>query len=166
MFRRGIAFMGLEVVYGVKPMEFLHEAVTMHLGNNGGGGDGGASAVTLHQGLLGHGERNGKFSVNQEKIRFHGKVQDGDLHRQQGRLQNIQAVNLGRRHQADADHGAHILKFQKQFSPGPGGQGLGISEFSVVAISGEDDRGSNHRPGQGPATNLIGARHPGIALIP
>ena len=53
MSRRAVAGISLPVIGGIALSQLCHQAVTVDLCYDGGGGDGGDPAVTTHDGLVG-----------------------------------------------------------------------------------------------------------------
>jgi len=120
----GVAFPAVPRMLGGEP---FHDPVARHLGGDRGGGNGKAEAVAFHDRARRHGEFRRDIAVDQRRLRHLPERGHGALHGEQGRLENVQAVDFPDLGNADADIGAAGHLREQRFPDGSF-QLLGIVE--------------------------------------
>lgn len=122
---RAVACVAFPAIARMRPGQIGHQPVARYLGDDRGGGDGEAPAVALHHGVGRTAEPGRDVAVDQCTGRRHGQGRDCPLHRQQGRAENVEAVDF--RHVGNAD--PHVRMFvdraEQRLADGAG-QFLGV----------------------------------------
>ncbi len=168
---RRVADIGLPAVPRIARRQIAHDPVAGHLGDDRGRGDRKAQRVTLDDGLhrAADGRRDGP--VDQRDIGADPEPGDRARHRQQGRAQDVDAVDLARARRADPDARAAAVDAAPQNPPAR----LALLRrqcFRVVEAVAqrlgqpprvEDHRGGDHRPGERPPPGLVDAAHEPLA---
>ena len=96
-------------------MQGLAQPVTMHLGQNRGRSNASHLGITAHHRLSGHNQTAGQsVAVNQHQGRLQGQALNRTAHGQQGRLQDVQAVDLLNAGASDGKRVGAPLDFLKQ----------------------------------------------------
>jgi len=108
VFFRAIPLVLGEIVLRVLIMVGNHQSVAGDFGHDGCGGDAEASLVTFGDGLLREGEAERLDSIDQKEIRRLRKFFYRQLHRFQGSLKDVDAVDLFDLNDPDA-HGQSLL---------------------------------------------------------
>lgn len=158
MFPGWVPLMFGKIIHRIFTRQFNHQRISGNLGHDGGSSNGGAFRFALDEGALRGIHGNGKFSVNQQKIRGRkcgGEVLHRPSHGQKRGLKDIDPVNGRGGDQANAYVGAYLRKdFGETTTPGMG-KFFGVNEEREVALLRQHHAGSHHRPGQWPSAGLI-----------
>ena len=88
----GIAFVGIKSVLRKCFVHLAHEAVAMDLGDDGCGCNGDRKAISLHNSLLLHPQREFVWTVDEEKIRLYRQLADSAGHCTEGCLKDIYTI--------------------------------------------------------------------------
>lgn len=144
----GIALVPIEAVLRILLMQAQHEFIARGLGQDGGGGDGGNPAVALDDGLAGNAGLRTIQAIHQHLLRLGMQCLHGAFHREQGRLQDVEAVDLFHFGIGDRPgQGAFANEGRKSVAPFFG-EFFGIGKAFDGTHFVENDGGRTHRPGQ------------------
>ena len=77
---RGVALVTSKAVARKEPLVFQHQAVALHLSDDGGSGDGEAAAVAANEGLVRQGEVSQRATVHEDVVRRRGQLLQGQAH--------------------------------------------------------------------------------------
>jgi len=124
---RPVSRVVIPAVAGMGERELGHQPVARHLGHDRGGGDREAPAVAFHHGVRRAAKRRRDVAVDQGGGWRRGQGCDRALHRQQGRAQDIEAVDFRHVSDADADLGIVLDRAEQRF-PDRARQFLGVVE--------------------------------------
>jgi hypothetical protein len=146
----------LQTVAGVKRGEFRHVAVAGDLGDDRGGGDGGAERVAVDDGPFLARKPGFLAAVDEAEIGLDRKARNGAAHGQERGLENIMRVDFPDRGDADGpvDFGVtaqKVIQFDSMFRP----QLLRVVEMGMPQAVGQDRGGGEDRPGPAPAPHFI-----------
>ncbi len=89
VFRRRVAPVAFPSIARVALREPRHEAIARHFGENGGGGDGEARAITSWQAAHRAGKIRRHCAVDQCEIGAKGQPRDRAAHRKQARAKDV-----------------------------------------------------------------------------
>ena len=136
--KRGIAGVVNPVVERILFVEFVHSVVAVGFGKDGGGCDGKKFAVAFDDGLM----RQvlvglEAISVHDEELRSHAEGVESAVHREDGGVQDVDAVNFLGRHAGNRPSERIALNDGAEFSTATVGQLLGIVEFVVFIVGRE-----------------------------
>jgi len=136
-------------------VEVQHLAVAGHLGENRGGGNGPHRPVPADYRLNRAGQGGTTITVNQGRHRCERQGGDGALHGEQGRLQNIESINLFDFCPTQRPSRGVGADLDIENLASPRAENLGISQPVDWERRVEDHGGGHNRPGQGSAPGLI-----------
>jgi hypothetical protein len=114
MFLGSVALMFLQSVVGVKHGELHHGAVTGNLGDDGGGGDGGATGVAIDDGHLRTTQTGPLVAVDEAEFGLALETRDGAAHGKQAGPENIVEFDLFQR--GDANGPMHFGMAAKEMT--------------------------------------------------
>ena len=138
-------------------IELQHLAVASDLGDDRRGADRRLDPIATDDGPRRHVEGRAEPAIDEHPVRPTRQGADGAGHRQQGRVMNVQVVDLldlgaaqGPAERLLADHrGEHLATLLAEF--------LRVHQAGYRPCRVEYDRGGDHRSGQGTASDLVDA---------
>ena len=144
-----------EAVLGMTAVQLGHLGITGHLGEDGGGADGGHQAVALDHGARLHRQCRAAVAVDKDQLGCHGEARHGALHGQHGGVQYIELVDLIRGGAAYGPGQGLCLDLAIQGEALLLGELLGVGE-AFNGIGGiQDHRGGDHVTHQGATAHLV-----------
>ncbi len=161
MQRSAVALVPVKGVAGVQPMVEVHQAVAEDLRHDGRAGNGVVALVAVDDRTARDGERRSGLAVHEHQIRRRVQLRDRFLHRPEGRLQDVAAIDL----LGTYDPEAHVRMLENdRIGPGPleTCEPLRIVDPNRKERFPEDDRGRHDGPGPRAASGFI---HTGDAPI-
>ena len=114
MLRSAIAFMFGKIVLGVPAVIFDHQSIARHLGNNRGRRNGAGESIAFDNGALSEPRARESQASNSRKSGVERQCLYGAPHRQPGRFEDIQAVDLRLTRGSDADAPSPTNDFGEQ----------------------------------------------------
>ena len=136
-------------------MQCDHLRITFDLGQDGSGADFGDAGIALHHGGCGHLDIGTAVAVDEHMLRRYRQLLDRLLHRQQGGLQDVDAVDFAG---VDADHAPGDGAFANlpgELFAATGAELFGIGETVNRVVVVENHRGGNDVAHQRPAAGLV-----------
>ena len=97
-----VTFVLTETILRKLGAEVTHDSVARDFGDDAGGGDALADAITIDNRSLGDRKRDNREAVDQNVIGWREEQSNGNAHRAMRRAQNIDAIDLDRVHHANA----------------------------------------------------------------
>jgi hypothetical protein len=149
----------LQSVGGVKRGEFLHGAVACDLGDDGGGGDGGAARIAVDDGEFVTGKTGLTVAIDQAEVRLEVKTLDRAAHGEETGAENI--VRLDFLEGGDADGPVDLgMAAEEMIELGAilGDEQLRVVEMAMSQAIGQDRRRRIDRTRPAAAADFI---HPG-----
>jgi len=158
MLRGSVALMILQTVAGVKRGEIGHGAVAGNLGDDRGGGDGGATGVAVDDGDFLAAEPSLLVAVDEAEMRLLFQAIDGAAHGEEAGAKDVVGVDFLDGSDADGpmDFGVaaeEVADFLAILSD----EHFRIVEVAMFQAVGEDGSGGVDRAGPASATDLIDA---------
>ena len=153
-----IALVAVEAVLRMTLVQRQAQPVAVHLGQDRGRRNRLNGGIAPDDGFGGHGQCRDAVSVDEHAMGPQAQALDGPPHREHGRLQDVEAIDL-----LDARLGnaaAQRLRADLVEEPLAGARGelLGIVEAANRLQLVEHDRGGHHGPSQRAAAGLVDAR--------
>ena len=105
-----VTFVLAETILRKLGAEVTHDSVTRDFGDDAGGGDALADAITIDNRSLGNRKRDNREAVDQNVIGRREEQFNGNAHRAMRRAQNINAINLDRVHDANAPADVNVSR--------------------------------------------------------
>ena len=159
-----VALVLLETVLGIPDCELLHQAVTAHLGEDGGRGDTGAARVSVDHGAAGHGDLAVLVSVDEGQVRLNVQTGDGAVHGEEGGPEDVELLDLLHRGEGHGPGHGLLLDQGKKKLPLFFGELLRVVQTGELHIGRENHRGGTDRSREGAAAGLVHAADAVIAL--
>ena len=153
----GVSLVAIETIARIARVEFEHDPVASDLGDNRGGRDRRAACVAVDDRTLRHHEIGHPKRIDQHEIGKRHQAEDGPLHCPQGRLMNIDRVDLGRIRggHCPARRPARDLLIQpRAFERG---HGFRVADSGNVSLWIEHDGGRDDGTREAAAANLVDA---------
>jgi len=160
----GIPFVAVESVLGEIVMISQHQAVSAHLGHDGGRRYGYAAGIAFNYRLMGQIGLNTKIAVYKHKIRPRAKIGQRHDHGEFGGLENIDPVDFKGIHNADTNRLGLIVDMDAEMLSLAGRQLLGIGDIPGFKIRRQDHGSGYDRAGQGTSAGLIHSGNLGVTL--
>ncbi len=163
-----IALVPVEAVGWKAVAEFLHQLIPGYLGDHRGRRDRQHRLVSPSDGVLRDGQIDETQMVDQQEARFPAQFSQGPLHRQPGRREHSDPIELMGGTLPNSDRERNPLDFGSPTLASEGGELLRVTHTlqglrQVEPIEGQDHGSRHHRPGQGPPSDLIEARDQGMS---
>jgi len=158
MLRGSVAFMILQTVVGVKRGEIGHGAIAGDFGDDGGGGDGGATSVAVDNGDFLTAEPGLLVAVNEAEVGLLRKPLDGAAHGEQAGAEDIVGVDFV--HGGDADGPVDFGVAAEEVTDFLAvllDQHLGVVEVAMFQAVGKNGRRRVDRARPATATDFIDA---------
>jgi len=155
--RRSIALILGKIILGKLAIIHLHDPVSGNFGDDRGGRYGDAPRIAFDNGLLGNGNKNTMWSVDEQIIGGQGQIQCGFLHCHQCRLKYVPFVNKRSLDNAESD-GKGFLPYDLGKAVSLLGRKLlRIFDFLVLVIRGEYHGRRNNGARKWTSAHLINA---------
>jgi len=142
---------------------FGHDPVSRYFGDDGSSCDGTAEGVAIDDGLLEPHPGSGEATVYEGELRLGIQILEGLGHGAQTGLEDADLVDdvvfyAGHRpgDGLSNDDLVELFSFLRR-------ETLGVRQFGMVEVGGEDDRRRHHRAGKRPPPNLVYTRHEAIS---
>lgn len=152
-----ITLMTGKAITRIETIEFNHELVPRHLGDDGGGGNGEAEGIPLDYCQLRDLQRNGERTVNEEIIGSNRQSRHCSPHGFQRSPKDVHPVDLIVVADTDADSAGLGHDNRVESLPLPLRQLLGVGDAGDCLPWMKYHGGRHHRSGQGAATGLVGS---------
>ena len=162
-----IALVPVEAVGRKAVAEFLHQLIPGYLGDHRGCRDRQHRLVSPGDGVLRDGQIYETQMVDQQEARLPAQFSQGPLHRQPGRRDHSDPIELTGGTLPNSDREGNPLDFGSPTPAGERGELLRVTHtlqgLRQVEPIERQDHGSRHDwPGQGPSSDLIESRDQGM----
>ena len=151
-----VALVLAEAVAGMGRAHRDHQAVALVLGEDRGGGDGGLGQVALDDRGGWGGQIAGQgVAIYDDMAGRNAKGGDGALHRQKGRLADVEAVNFFWRSVGDGPVSGLVFDLWLQLQAFLFAELFGIGQADDLVIRREDDRACGDRASPWATSGLV-----------
>lgn len=155
MLRGAVPFMVSKIVLGIPAVILDHQSIARHLGNDRGRRDGTRQSIAFDDGTLRNRKSGNCHGIQEKEIRRERQGLYSTPHRQPGRFEDIQTVDLSPARRSNADAHGPTNDFGEQANPLRFVDLLGIVQSNQITAAWQYDRSRDNGAGERPTSGLI-----------